>query len=92
MKEQHRFLKRLAEKKPGISGTKLSANLALADRVKKVAANRGVPAGAIATAWTLHNPAVTGAIIGVRSGDQAAELFTHADLVLTPEEAAYLAS
>lgn len=71
---------------------RLSANLALAERVRKVAADRGVPAGAVAAAWTLHNPAVNGAIIGVRSGQQAAELFAHADLVLTAEEAASLAS
>ncbi len=79
-------------KNPEFQEPKLSANLALAERVRTVAAERGVPAGAIAAAWTLHNPAVTGAIIGVRSGEQAAELFPHADLVLTPEEASFLAS
>lgn len=79
-------------KNPEFQEPRLSSNLALAERVKKVAADRGVPAGAVAAAWTLHNPAVTGAIIGVRSGRQAAELFAHADLVLTAEEAASLAS
>jgi len=79
-------------KNPEFQEPRLSANLAIADRVKKVASDRGVPAGAVAAAWTLHNPAVTGAIIGVRSGEQAAELFAHADFVLSPEEAAYLAS
>ncbi len=79
-------------KNPEFQEPKISANLALADRVKKVAADRGVPAGAVAAAWTLRNPAVTGAIIGVRSEEQASELFAHADLVLTVEEADYLAS
>lgn len=79
-------------KNPEFQEPRLSANLALAERVKKVAADRGVPPGAVAAAWTLHHPAVTGAIIGVRSGRQAAELFAHADLVLTAEEAASLAS
>lgn len=79
-------------KNPEFQEPRLSANLVLADRVKKVASDRGVPAGAVAAAWTLHNPAVTGAIIGVRSGEQAAEIFTHADFALSPEEAAYLAS
>lgn len=79
-------------KNPEFQEPKLSSNLAIADRVKKVAADRNVPAGAVAAAWTLHNPAVTGAIIGVRSGEQAAELFPHADLILTAEEAAFLAS
>ena len=79
-------------KNPEFQEPRLSANLAIADRVKKVASDRSVPAGAVAAAWTLHNPAVTGAIIGVRSGEQAAELFAHADFILSPEEAAYLAS
>ncbi|MBN8711071.1 MAG: aldo/keto reductase [Verrucomicrobia bacterium 61-8] len=79
-------------KNPEFQEPRLSANLVLAERVKKVAADRGVPPGAVAAAWTLHHPSVTGAIIGVRSGRQAAELFAHADLVLTAEEAASLAS
>ncbi|GAT33858.1 predicted oxidoreductase [Terrimicrobium sacchariphilum] len=79
-------------KNPEFQEPKLSSNLALAERVKKVAADHNVPPGAVAAAWTLHNPAVTGAIIGVRSGKQAAELFSHADFVLTPEESAFLTS
>ena len=65
---------------------KLSQNLALAERVKTVADRRGVPAGAVAAAWTLNHPAVSGAIIGVRNAQQAGEIFPHADLTLTPEE------
>lgn len=71
---------------PEFQEPKLSQNLALATRVKNVADRRGVPAGAVAAAWTLQNPAVTGAIIGVRNAQQASEIFPHSDLTLSPEE------
>jgi aryl-alcohol dehydrogenase-like predicted oxidoreductase len=73
-------------KNPEFQEPKLSQNLELAARVKNVAERRGVPAGAVAAAWTLKNPAVTGAIIGVRNARQAGEIFPHSDLTLTPEE------
>lgn len=78
-------------KNPEFQEPKLSQNLHLAERVKTVAQKRGVPPGAVAAAWTLHNPAVTGAIIGARNAQQAGEIFPHADLTLTSEEAAELA-
>ncbi len=48
----------------------LSRNLALADLMKTIGARHGVTAGVIAIAWTLHNPAVTAAIVGGRSAQQ----------------------
>ncbi len=65
---------------------KLSENLAIAERIKAVADRRGVSPGAVAAAWTLQNPAVTGAIIGARNARQVEEIFPHADLTLAPEE------
>jgi aryl-alcohol dehydrogenase-like predicted oxidoreductase len=65
---------------------KLSENLAIAERVKAVADRRDVSAGAMAAAWTLKHPAVTGAIIGARNAGQVAAIFPHADLTLAPEE------
>jgi len=61
----------------------LTRNLEIADRVKRTAENLGVPCGLLAIAWALSNPAVTGAIVGIRNVEQAREL---ADLakVLTP--------
>ena len=41
---------------------------------------------ALAAAWTLSNPAVTGAIIGARNARQVQEVFPHADLVVTRDE------
>jgi aryl-alcohol dehydrogenase-like predicted oxidoreductase len=73
-------------KNPEFQEPKLSKNLLLAERVKAVAKRRGASAGAVAAAWTLRNPAVTGAIIGARNAGQVEEIFPHADLELTPEE------
>jgi aryl-alcohol dehydrogenase-like predicted oxidoreductase len=67
---------------------KLSENLTIAQRVKVVADRRGVSPGAVAAAWTLQNPAVTGAIIGARNARQVEEIFPHADVTLAPEEVA----
>jgi aryl-alcohol dehydrogenase-like predicted oxidoreductase len=67
---------------------KLSENLTIAQQVKVVADRRGVSAGAVAAAWTLHNPAVTGAIIGARNARQVDEIFAYADVELAPEEVA----
>ena len=73
-------------KNPEFQEPKLSQNLQLAQRVRELAERRGVSAGALAAAWTLSNPAVTGAIIGARNARQVQEVFPHADLVVTREE------
>src|SRR5262249_8524991 len=49
----------------------LSHNLVLADTMKKIGAAHGHSAGEVAIAWTLRHPAVTAAIVGMRSADQA---------------------
>ena len=49
----------------------LSRNLALADFLKQIGARHGVTAGVVAIAWTLANPAITAAIVGGRSPEQA---------------------
>ena len=49
----------------------LTRNLALADKMKEVGARHGRSAGEVAIAWTLRHPAVTGAIVGMRSAEQA---------------------
>lgn len=49
---------------------KLAKNLALADRLRAVGQRLGRPAGQVAIAWVLHNPAVTGAIVGARNACQ----------------------
>jgi aryl-alcohol dehydrogenase-like predicted oxidoreductase len=49
---------------------KLSRNLKLADLLKKIGQLHGRTPGEVAIAWTLNNPAVTAAIVGVRRPDQ----------------------
>ncbi len=48
----------------------LSRNLAVADKLKEIGARHQVTAGVIAIAWTLHNPAITAAIVGCRNAKQ----------------------
>jgi aryl-alcohol dehydrogenase-like predicted oxidoreductase len=48
----------------------LTRNLELAELLKRIGAAHGRSAGEVAIAWTLANPAVTGAIVGMRSAAQ----------------------
>jgi len=48
----------------------LSKNLALRDALRPIARRRGATVGAVAIAWTLAWPGVTGAIVGARSPEQ----------------------
>jgi aryl-alcohol dehydrogenase-like predicted oxidoreductase len=68
----------------------LGRHLAAAERVQTVAERLGVSPGAVAIAWTLRNPAVDGAIVGIRRPDQADELLAAATLELGHEDAAEL--
>lgn len=64
----------------------LSRNLALAERLREVGKRHGRSSGEVAIAWTLHNPAVTGAIVGARSAKQADEVMR--EFRLSDEEVA----
>ena len=64
----------------------LSRNLQIAEFLKQIGARHGVPAGVVAIAWTLCNPAVTGAIVGARSPQQIEEVWPVAKFRLTKEE------
>jgi aryl-alcohol dehydrogenase-like predicted oxidoreductase len=66
----------------------LSVHLALAARLRAVAARHGVTPGAVAVAWTLRNPAVAGAITGFRRPAQVDPILAAASLELTPEDLA----
>ena len=68
----------------------LTRNLEIADRVKRTAETLGVPCGLLAIAWVLSNPAVTGAIVGIRNVEQASELAALAN-VLKPNINEHLA-
>jgi aryl-alcohol dehydrogenase-like predicted oxidoreductase len=66
---------------------KVSRNFAIAEQLRRVGMAHGVSAGEAAIAWTLRNPAVTGAIVGARSAKQVEGIIGAADLALAPVEA-----
>jgi aryl-alcohol dehydrogenase-like predicted oxidoreductase len=67
---------------------KLSANLAFVERLREIGARHGVSPGAVAIAWTLRDPVVTGAIVGARSPEQVDGWVDAADLKLSADELA----
>ncbi|MCO6005893.1 aldo/keto reductase [Actinoallomurus purpureus] len=70
----------------------LDANLALADALRPVAERHGVSQAAVAVAWTLAWPGVTGAIVGARRPDQVDGWLPAASLELTPEDLGEIAA
>ena len=73
---------------PEFREPKLSQNLELVERLKKVAGRYAATSGAIAIAWTLRLPAVTGAIVGARNAKQAQEVMRAGEIKLTPQDIA----
>jgi aryl-alcohol dehydrogenase-like predicted oxidoreductase len=73
---------------PEFQEPKITANLALVDRLAAVGGRHHRTAGETAIAWTLHNTAVTGAIVGARRPDQLDGIIGAADFNLTAEEIA----
>ncbi len=57
--------------RPEFQEPQLSRNLELAELLRAIGARHGRTPGEVAIAWTLRNPAVTAAIVGMRSAEQA---------------------
>jgi aryl-alcohol dehydrogenase-like predicted oxidoreductase len=68
---------------PDFTGERLRRNLALAAALKPIAQRRGATVAAVAVAWTLAWPAVTGAIVGARSPTQVDGWIGAGSLVLS---------
>jgi aryl-alcohol dehydrogenase-like predicted oxidoreductase len=68
---------------PHITGEGLRRNLALAARLAPIAQRYGVAPGAVAVAWCLAWPGVTGAIVGARAAAQVDGWLPAATLTLT---------
>jgi aryl-alcohol dehydrogenase-like predicted oxidoreductase len=66
----------------------LSRNLELAQLMKSIGERHGRTPGEVAIAWTLRHPAVTAAIVGMRSADQARGVLGALDFRLSAEEIA----
>jgi aryl-alcohol dehydrogenase-like predicted oxidoreductase len=71
---------------PNFQEPMLTRNLRLVETLRAIGKRRGATPGEVAIAWTLTNPAVTGAIIGVRSADQVGGIAGAADVHLGPDE------
>ena len=71
---------------PEFREPKVSQNLELVERLKKVAARYGRTPGEVAIAWTLRLPAVTGAIVGARNAKQAEGVMRAGEIKLTPQD------
>ena len=64
---------------------RLSHNLEIADCLGEIAKEHGSTPAAIAIAWVLANPAVTGAIVGIRRPDQVDGILGGAEVTLTED-------
>ncbi len=77
---------------PDFTEPALSANLALADTLRPVAERHGVTPAAVAVAWTLTFPGVTGAIVGARSPGQVDGWLPAATLELKDDDLSDIAA
>lgn len=71
---------------------RLSRNLKVAEACRIIGEKYSAHPGEIAIAWTLMNPAVTGAIVGARSAKQVEGIIRAAELNLKQEDIDYLES
>lgn len=70
----------------------LSRNLELVDTLRKIGERHGKAPGEVALAWTLANPAVTAAIVGLRRADQVKGTLGALDFRLSADELAEIES
>jgi aryl-alcohol dehydrogenase-like predicted oxidoreductase len=71
---------------PEFREPRLSKNIELVERLRKVGERHGVLPGAVAIAWVLRLPVITGAIVGARNAKQAEGVMRAGELKLSPEE------
>jgi aryl-alcohol dehydrogenase-like predicted oxidoreductase len=77
---------------PAFQEPQLTRNLALAELMTSIGARHGRSAGEVAIAWTLRHPAVTAAIVGMRSAEQTDGVVGALDFRLSREEIAEIAA
>lgn len=71
---------------PDFQEPKLSRNLELVELLREIGNRHGRTAAEVAIAWTLSNPAVTAAIVGLRRADQVAGVAGALAFKLNPDE------
>jgi aryl-alcohol dehydrogenase-like predicted oxidoreductase len=75
---------------PNFKEPLLSRNLELVELLRAIGARHGRGPAEVAIAWVLANPAVTGAIVGVRSPKQVEGIIGVLDFRLSPDEMAQI--
>ncbi len=65
---------------------RLSRNLKLVELLREIGNGHDVAPGVVAVAWTLHHPAITGAIVGGRSAEQVEGLAPALEFRLSDDE------
>ena len=73
---------------PAFQEPALTRNLELADLMKRIGERHGRTAGEVAIAWTLRHPAVTAAIVGMRSAEQTRGVIGALEFRLSADEVA----
>jgi aryl-alcohol dehydrogenase-like predicted oxidoreductase len=73
---------------PDFQEPQLSRNLKLVSLLRTIGKRRGYTPAEVAVAWVLHNPAVTGAIVGARRPGQVWGVAGAAEFRLSPREVA----
>lgn len=71
---------------PQFQEPKLSRNLELVEVLRRIGQQHGHTPGEAAIAWTLRHPAVTAAIVGIRSAGQVPGVIGAGEFRLSPEE------
>jgi aryl-alcohol dehydrogenase-like predicted oxidoreductase len=71
---------------PAFQEPALTRNLELADLMKRIGERHGRTAGEVAIAWTLRHPAVTAAIVGMRSAEQTRGVIGALEFRLSADE------
>ena len=71
---------------PEFREPRLSRNLSLVEQLREIGKRHGRPPGEVAIAWTLRNPAVTGAIVGARTARQADGVMRAGEFQLSDKE------
>src|SRR5271168_2082426 len=71
---------------PNFQEPLLSRNLRLVETLRVIGKRQNATPGEVAIAWTLRNPAVTGAIVGIRSAQQVEGVAGAPDVKLSDDE------
>jgi len=71
---------------PEFNEPRLSRNLRLVELLREIGSGYGIAPGVVAVAWTLHNPAITAAIVGGRSAGQVEGVAPALQFRLSDEE------